>query len=421
MKALETKIIALLLYADASVRTDIIPYLLTHKFLDINNEIIFRSITELHNEGNETIDPPMIYYTLKNKGINTKELIQHLSYMNTQGLNYADIFKYTSLLMEAEYKEKIKTTVNEWNENTADNISVDEMDLRKHNLIADLNELSYGTKTEYLDFEHYKNIYLEHAESGGGAIGYKWGDYLKDIDKITGGIIIPRVYVVGGLKKSGKTRFLIHTAKELYKQGIPTTILELEMPESDISRLLIASFLEIDDYKIMHGDRLDKGEKEHIMSLDISPNILQVDCCSGLNISNVIAKLQEYVKADSKVIMIDYIQRILHDQKRQAQELEAIAIALADFARKENVALIIVSQLQNIGEKEEPTIGHLKGSGGIAESADTIILLDNIFRRTKKESEQGKVILHFEQRHGLSGTEKIQCDLGKIQFRDLTK
>ncbi len=45
------------------------------------------------------------------------------------------------------------------------------------------------------------------------------------------------------------------------------------------------------------------------------------------------------------------------------------------------------------------------------------MLLDNIYRRSKNESDEGKMIIYFEQRHGLSGKEKIQSDLGSVQFR----
>ena len=89
------------------------------------------------------------------------------------------------------------------------------------------------------------------------------------------------------------------------------------------------------------------------------------------------------------------------------------------MARKENVAIVIASQLANISERETPTIGHLKGSGGIGETADTIMLIENIYRKTKKEEDRNKLVLYFEQRHGLSGKQKIYCDLGLCQFKDL--
>ena len=110
-----------------------------------------------------------------------------------------------------------------------------------------------------------------------------------------------------------------------------------------------------------------------------------------------------------KVICIDYIQRISHNRNNQAQELEDISIKLADAARQLNAA----------GEREIPNMGHLKGSGGIGESADTILLLDNLYRRTKKDDDKNRIDIYIEQRHGDSGVLKIQSDLGSCQFRNL--
>jgi len=77
------------------------------------------------------------------------------------------------------------------------------------------------------------------------------------------------------------------------------------------------------------------------------------------------------------------------------------------------------SQLNALGEKQVPNMGHLKGSGGIGEAADTIILFDNLYRRTKKENVKNKIDLYIEQRYGDSGKLAIQADLGSCTFRNL--
>ena len=117
--------------------------------------------------------------------------------------------------------------------------------------------------------------------------------------------------------------------------------------------------------------------------------------------------------------MIDYIQRISHDRNRQAFELEDISIKLADSARQNNIALILLSQLNAAGEREAPNMGHLKGSGGIGEAADTILLMDNLYRRTKSEKDRNKLDVYIEQRHGDSGKLELYADLGSCRFGNL--
>ena len=119
-------------------------------------------------------------------------------------------------------------------------------------------------------------------------------------------------------------------------------------------------------------------------------------------------------------MFIDYLQRIDHDRNRQAQQLEDISTRIADSARLNNIAIVLLSQLNVQGEREIPSIAHLKGSGGIGEAADTVLLLDNLYRRTKQEADKNKININIEQRYGDSGTQSIQCDLGCIQFRNIS-
>lgn len=60
-------------------------------------------------------------------------------------------------------------------------------------------------------------------------------------------------------------------------------------------------------------------------------------------------------------------------------------------------------------------------SGGIGEAADVIFLFDNIYRRTKNETDKNKIDIYIEQRHGDSGLLELQCDLGSCTFRNLSQ
>mgnify|MGYP000853816410 FL=1 len=58
-------------------------------------------------------------------------------------------------------------------------------------------------------------------------------------------------------------------------------------------------------------------------------------------------------------------------------------------------------------------------SGGIGEAADVIFLFDNIYRRTKNETDKNKIDIYIEQRHGDSGKAELYADLGSCNFRNL--
>jgi len=419
MNELQEKILSILMWCGRDIRIDIIPELLSYEF-DENNQIIFDAIVELHKQnlpksGLDQIDQTTIFYLIKSKGHMNDDLMQHLAMLNTVGLDYTNIFSLVGILHSERNKENLVRILKKGGEEIETGSDLRDIEEVKHGIIGDLNEITLQQNTEFMNFDKHKQMYLEHTT---GALGFSWGKYLTKVDDITAGIVKPRVYIIGGLKKSGKTRFIIHTIKELYRQNVKTAFLSLEMPESEVSKLLIASILEINDSAITSG-HLTKEERDAINDLQINQALIKVDCESGIDIGIVISKIKEYKRYGCEVIFIDYIQRIMHDTKRQAQELESISIRISDMARKENVAIVIASQLANISERETPTIGHLKGSGGIGETADTIMLIENVYRKTKKEEDRNKLVMYFEQRHGLSGKQKIYCDLGLCQFKDL--
>lgn len=57
-------------------------------------------------------------------------------------------------------------------------------------------------------------------------------------------------------------------------------------------------------------------------------------------------------------------------------------------------------------------------SGGIGEAADAILLLSNVYRKTKLDADKGRFEILIEQRYGDSGIIKCTADLGTSTFAD---
>ena len=101
--------------------------------------------------------------------------------------------------------------------------------------------------------------------------------------------------------------------------------------------------------------------------------------------------------------------------------MEEIAQRLADTTREYDIALFMLSQLSNLAEKETPSLSHLKGTGGLAEASDTIMILDNVYRRTRDERFKDRIDIEITQRYGESGNLSIYADLGKCAFNNYYK
>lgn len=407
---LERLVIGELIYTSSESRIDHLLELEGYEFQDNICKSIFNSIVSLTMTGKE-VDTISIFRH------NQEIPLTELSKIKSETISDAYLSQHIYLLKSDKFKKELLKIIEANLEQIKAGQFGEDIEEVKNSLIIDLSGVSLDDKAEFEDVELHKQKIEEQFSSQKDIEGYSWG--ISDLDKWTSGILSPRVYVIGGLKKSGKTRFLIHTLKELHQQKIQTAFISLEMPGYEITKLLHSAFTDICDIKFRAASLISSEEKFEFKNVKIDPAILGIECKSGLGIEKIISRIRRYAKMGFKVIAIDYIQRISHNRNKQAQELEDISIRIADAARQYNVALVLLSQLNAAGENEAPNMGHLKGSGGIGESADTILLMDNLYRRTKKEDDRGKIDIFIEQRHGDSGKLSINADLGSCQFRNL--
>ena len=334
-----------------------------------------------------------------------------------QSHSSALINDYITILKERKYKKDVEDILKTQAKKVKESTDFESVDKAKNEILAELGTLEIGAQSEFISFQEYKQKIRAQLSSRKEIEGFSWG--VSDLDTYTSGIQVPLVYVIGGLKKAGKTRFLIFILKSLYKQGVPSVFLSLEVPAYEITKLLHAAFIGINDVRLRSSSFLNREELYEFDQVNIEQELMAVECKSGLDVNQVVARIRRYAKLGYKVVMIDYLQRIKHDRNRQAQELESISIALADAARQNKVALIILSQLNASAENGVPNMGNLKGSGGVGESPDTIILFDNIYRRTKVEGNKNKVDLILEQRYGDSGAISVWADLGACHFENI--
>lgn len=338
----------------------------------------------------------------------------------------ANMKYHIAILKERNYKKRIEILINKELSELKKCENADDTESLKDRLIANLSgiELEIGSKFE--DLKKYEKLIKENITSNKPIEGYAWGHNevgktLTSIDNYTSGIMKPRMIIVGGLKKSGKTRFLINTRKSLYHQNIVTPFISMEMPGYEVTKLTMSAFSDVNDIMLRSNTFLNSEQKGKLLNMKINYDLMPTECSSGLDKFQILSRIRKYAKLyPGCVVMIDYLQRIKHDRNRQAFELEEISNMIADATRTYNVTVILLSQLSNASEDNIPSVGHLKGSGGIGESADIILLIDNVFRRTKRDSDRNKTDIYIEQRYGDAGKVELYSDLGICLYKDPT-
>lgn len=355
----------------------------------------------VYNKCRETVDKCALYLSTLTQSILSPE---------TEWLMAES---YIDELKSINHKDNVSGILNEAQLNLVSGANTSTV---SDSLIASLSGLSLEDKIDFVHTEEVAERIWEQMASGHKLEGWSWG--IDKLDAYTSGIMKKRLYVVGGLKKGGKSRFLINTLYHLHNQKVPTGIIELEMPEYEFTKLIYSRFAGVNDAYLRSANYLTDEDKERLNSIEINHGFLGVECRAGLDKNDILKRIRRLAKLGYPVIMIDFLQRIRHNRNMQAQELEDICTFLADATRTYDVGIILLSQYNALAESGAPTMASLKGSGGIGESADCIFLLDNLRRRLKDDGYKGMIDCYIEQRYGDSGLVKLQADLGTSTFNE---
>lgn len=274
-----------------------------------------------------------------------------------------------------------------------------------------------------VDIEKTGDDIIDKSKKMGEIEGYSWG--LPRLDRATGGIIPGKTYVVGGSKKTGKTKFIINTIYHLWNKEVKSLFLSLEMNDVSVTRWLVSRF---SDRKISTSDYKYKNQ----LNVEVFEKVLSDICCNetifidtrpGLSFLQIKNQVWRNRNKGIKVVFVDYLQRMVIENKNdnRATAIQKTVGYLADMAKEYNIALIILSQLSNIAEGQMGKIQHLKESGGIAENVDCIMILNNVDRvenNLKNDSKKHQVFISIDQRDGES--QLIKCHT-KLQFNEFTE
>jgi len=380
-------------------------------YLQIFNDVLFKNRIK--------IDQVSLYEHVKYlDGFNVAEFSRL-----TEGLshNQSEIIEDYNLLKGRRYKTEVLKIISEGEQCIKGSLNHLALEEHREKLIVELNGKNLNTTSTFINSADFVKKIDENLSKEKTLEGASWG--LTELDVYTSGIETPRLIVLGGLKKSGKTKFVINTRYQLYKQNIPAPFLSLEMPGYEITKQTISRFAEIPEPLLRTKSFMNPEQwmKYENVKKEMNWGLLPVEVANGLDIYQVVGRIRRYAKLyPGAIVFIDYLQRIKHDRNKQSFELENISALIADATRENNITVVLLCQLSNAAEtQQELSISHLKGSGGIGEAADTVILMDNIYRRDKRdESQKGVIQLQLEQRYGDSGKIKILSDLSCSKFYD---
>jgi replicative DNA helicase len=284
---------------------------------------------------------------------------------------------------------------------------------------------------------------------------------LRDLDRQMGGLQQSDLVILAGRPGMGKTALATNIAYNVAKawQGhvradgrVETTnggivgFFSLEMSAEQLATRILSEQAEIPSYRIRRGE-IDPSDFDRIAAVasEMETIPLDIDETGGLSIAQLAARARRLKRQRGlDLLVVDYIQLLQGSSKRAAegrvQEVTEITTNLKALAKELNVPILALSQLSRQVENREdkhPQLSDLRESGSIEQDADVVLFVfreeyylrnrepragteEHFKWQTEMEAVLGKAeVIVGKQRHGPTGTVKMQFEADVTRFADL--
>jgi replicative DNA helicase len=232
----------------------------------------------------------------------------------------------------------------------------------------------------------------------------------------------------------GKTSLALNIAANVAIEAkIPVGIFSLEMSSDQLIDRLIASYANVDMYKLRTGMLSAEGEDndftriQHAMGL-LSEMPLYVDDDASINVLQMRAMARRLqAEKGLGLIIIDYLQLMqpTNPNSSPVQQVTEISRSLKILARELNIPVLALSQLSRAVESRIPQIprlADLRESGALEQDADVVLF---IYRedRYREESTRKNIadVIVAKHRNGPVGKVELYFDEHRTSFRNLAK
>lgn len=251
----------------------------------------------------------------------------------------------------------------------------DDLDVLEINTI--LNEAIEISESKSLDsIVHISQAGAEHVadlvnrSKGDGVKPIK--THIKSLNRILpfGGLIGGDYVILGARPSMGKTAVALDLQSNIEE---PSLFISLEMGVTRLYNRLLLADDSINGFRLKENsfDTTDWENYHRVTSYLNSKNMFFDGKSKTLN--DILAAIKKAVRKHGvRVIFIDYIGLIQYDSGRnREQDISQISQAIKHIASTENVAIVVLSQLNRAGAGR-PILKDLRDSGSLEQDADFI-------------------------------------------------
>ena len=320
--------------------------------------------------------------------------------------------------------------------------------------LFDLAERGSFTQT-FLKFNQALDQTIEMAtlamQNDQGIVGVPTG--LTDLDEKLGGLHKSDLVILAGRPSMGKTalatNIAYNAAQNILKRQEKSSIafFSLEMSSEQLSTRILSEQARIKSDDIRRGKVTEEEINRYI---ETSRNIYNLPLFIDETPAITIATLSNRARRIKRLfglslIVVDYIQLMRSSSNKndgRVQEISEITQGLKALAKELSVPVLALSQLSRAVEQrddKQPQLADLRESGSIEQDADVVMFVyREAYYLERKQPKLGSIeyaewqskmndvngladIILGKQRHGPTGTVKVEFEGIYTKFKDLGK
>jgi len=233
------------------------------------------------------------------------------------------------------------------------------------------------------------------------------------------------LWVLGGRPAMGKTAFALNVVENVVIQGGEVLVFSCEMEKEQLADRMISRSCNISAKKL----RTAKLENEDWSKLaagvtkikDLPVHIIDTAAIDVQHAINIARKFNRRKKLS--LIVIDYLQLMRYGKLRDYECVSEVSRSLKTMAKDLKCPVLALSQLSRDVENradKRPLMSDLRASGQIEQDADVITFVYRDEHYNEDSQERGIAeFIHRKVRSGETGTDRLACDLSKMDFKDL--
>lgn len=354
-----------------------------------NNQILFKSISEVHNASKQFDIANLLSY------LNDQKLIDHIGSFGYNGSEYiswltknagfsAELESYAKKIIDQYKKDRLRDLLNS-SINIMENKPYEISDLLSNlqlNLInLDISEINTAYEQVGNKADELFNRIMSKEKSDIG-VGLSFG--FPPLDELILGANPGDLIILAARPAMGKTAFALNIANNVAKNNKTVLFFSLEMSNSQI----VQRMMSIDSLVPISLMRKNEISTENAKNLawtvsEMKQWKMYLNDKPTSTISDITTIAKRFARNNKvDLVVVDYLQLMSDSSKASMEnrqlEVSKISRSLKQLARELECPVLALSQLSRNVEKREdktPILSDLRESGTIEQDADMVIFL----------------------------------------------